>query len=193
VSKKTKQAVDIYEAAFEKHAPCYFRSVRQILQHQKKEDVDRFIEALSFGSFKTIFFSQRQDFKDRTEKHLDQMREAIKTIKKLREFIGAGHVILQITGLENAQHMLEYQVGTTSPLKTGGRRSQLRSDELEALILLRNKFSIVFPRLSHEYSQNNLLFQLGVALLAKSLPRSLNKMLEKYQSGTASALSKIKL
>jgi len=193
MSKKTKQAVDIYEAAFKKHSPCYFRSVRQILQHQKKEDVERFIEALSFGSFKTIFFSQRQDFKDRTENDLDQMREAIETIKKLRGFIDAGHVIFQITGLENAQHMLEYQVGTTSPLKTGGMRSKLRSDELQALILLRNKFSDMFPSLAHQYLRNNLLFQLGEALLAKTLPGSLNKMLEKYHSDTTSALSEIKL
>lgn len=193
MSNKTGHSVDVYEAAFEKHSPRYFKSVREILQKQKNEDVERFIEALSFGSFKNIFYSQRQDFSDRTEEDLDQMRQAIKTIKKLREFIDAGHVIFQITGLENAQHMLEYQVGTTSPLKTGGRRSQLRSDELQALILLRNKFSDIFPSLSHQYSRDNLLFQLGEALLAKTLPRSLNKMLEKYHSDTTSALSEIKL
>jgi len=193
VSSKSKRSVDIFEAAFKKYSPSYFRSVREILQNQKKEDVRHFIEALSFGSFKTIFYSQRQDLSDRTEEDLDQMRQAIKTIKKLRRFIEAGHVILQITGLENAQHMLEYQVGTTSPLKTGGRRSQLRSDELQALILLRNKFSDVFPSLSHKYSRDNLLFQLGETLLAKPLPRSLNNMLEKYQSATTGALSEIKL
>jgi len=193
VSKKTKQSVDVYESAFQKHAPRYFRSVRQILQHQKKEDVERFIEALSIGSFKTIFFSQRHDFSDRSEKDLNQMRQAIKVIKQLREFVDAGYVSVKISGLENAQHMLEYQVGTTSPLKTGGMRSQLRSDDLQALILLRNKFSIVFPNLSHQYTRNNLLFQLGEALLVKSLPRSLNNMLEKYQSDTTSALSKISL
>lgn len=193
MSKKTEQSVDDYEAAFEKHSPRYFKSVRDILQKQKDEDVERFIQALSFGSFKTIFFSQRHDFSDRSEKDLDQMRLAIKTIKQLREFIAAGYVTFQITGLENAQHMLEYQVGTTSPLKTGGRRSQLRSDELQALILLRNKFSDIFPSLSNQYSRDNLLFQLGEALLVKPLPRSLNNMLDKYQSDTTSALSKISL
>ena len=193
MSKNTKRSFDVYETAFKKHAPRYFRSVREILQKQKDEDVERFIEALSVGSFKTIFYSQRQDFNDRSEKELDQMRQAIKVIKQLREFIDSGHVILQISGLENAQHMLEYQVGTTSPLKTGGMRSQLRSDELKALILLRNKFSDVFPRLSHQYIRNNLLWELGKALLDKELPNSVNKMLEKYQSATTNALSKITL
>jgi hypothetical protein len=64
-------------------------------------------------------------------------------------------------------------------LSTSGKRSQLTLFDLRVLDILKSEFQNHFPKCSHIYRQSNLLWELGVQLLGKPLPSSVNKLIVK--------------
>ena len=64
-------------------------------------------------------------------------------------------------------------------LSTSGKRSQLTLFDLRVLHILKLEFQDHFPKCSHIYRRNNLLWELGVQLLGKPIPSSVNKLIVK--------------
>jgi len=53
--------------------------------------------------------------------------------------------------------------------------------DLMHLSLLRSHFQYFFPNHAPHFKRENLLYQLGAALLEKPIPVSVNQMLDKYE------------
>jgi len=156
---------------------------RHVLRYQNQTVVDEFIEAFKKTPLLFGYYFRSSDDKPVPKRTFEQEKAAFLAIIQVLESIDNGVIDypVDVDDLQGALRDMAFMIGTHAPLKTGGRRSKLASEELCFLSLLRSYFQYFFPTKSSNFIRGNLLHQLGVALLDKSIPDSVNQMLDKYE------------
>mgnify|MGYP000930429783 CR=1 FL=1 len=157
----------------------YYKKIRSILSKQDKVAVSKFINLLKSNPYFWVVFVGKS--KPEKTDHLAQMRKALSSLEKVMDHVDSGIIDSPIEGLSEAKEYLAYCLVTNQPLKTGGRRSQLSSNDLLHLYILRQVFRKCFPRLSGNFVRNNILSSLGEDLLDKPLPKSINEMIKELE------------
>jgi hypothetical protein len=156
---------------------AFLETVNSVLSHQNEEQKQDFIEG--------VFNDPRLDFafypmiKGR-DIDVESQKSALSAAKKLKLYVDSGVVHAPIKYLEEAIHILKFEIACDEALNTGGDRSQLTSHDLMVLGLLQKHYAKNFPKKPSHYKRANLLYKLGSELIDKSIPDSVNRLLQKY-------------
>jgi len=156
---------------------------RYVLRYQDPDVVTQFIEAFKKTPLLLGYYFRLPDDQQVPKRAFEQEKGAFLAIIHVLESIDSGVIDypVDIEGLQSALREMAYAIGTHKPLKTGGRRSNLEPIDLAHLSLLRSYFQAFFPNHAPHFKRENLLYQLGAALLEKPIPVSVNQMLDKYE------------
>ena len=162
----------------------FINTVRGILRKQNQARVEQFIQQLTSTYLPGTPFVKRQTEDDK--QHIKHKKDAIKHIERLERFIKNGVIGYRIEGLAEAKRDLKLDIKVMSALNTGGRRSDLTLGDLKDLYKLREAFRNCFHNLSDKYQRHSLLYEMGRALVGKTLPKSIEKILEKPEKALTS-------
>jgi len=152
---------------------------KNILGNQDESAVLNFIDSLKqHPVFSFIFLSI--DFSV-TQDELQKWEGGIRASQQLKRLL-AESVFTEKENLRNELDVLiselTVRVAENQSLKTGGRRTRLSAMDVSFLGILRGAFRQHFPTQSGDFKRDNLLHQLGVELLKKPIPQSVNKMID---------------
>lgn len=158
---------------------------KAILQHRKQSEVDEFYSLMK----KSIFFDGCLD----TLKSLDKSyylspeeqskyEKALSAITYLIDFQieESVEVFKDFSTVEAAGLRIKLKLLDNFIFNTGGNRGFLTRLDLYRLRKLRRIFKKAFPNSSHVYKRNNLLTKIGEVLLEKTIPKSIEKQMNKY-------------
>ena len=155
----------------------FLEAINSQLKNQKEEQVQSFKKDV-FDDF--LLSSAFYPLVKGRDVDVESKISALNAAKKLKLYVDSGVVHAPIKYLEEAMRILKFEIACDEALNTGGGRSQLTSHDLMILGLLQKHYAKNFPKKPSHYKRANLLYKLGSELIEKSIPPSVNRMLEKY-------------
>ena len=156
---------------------AFLDAINAKLKNQKEEQKQSFIKDI-FGDF--LLDSAFYPLAKGRDIDIESKISALNAAKKLKLYVDSGVVHTPIKYLEEAMRTLKFEIACDEALNTGGGRSQLNPHDLMVLGLLQKHYAKNFPKNPSHYKRANLLYKLGSELIDKSIPDSVDRLLQKY-------------